>query len=120
MIEDPVLLLTRSVVQLVKAQQAANDAAERRAAAQEQEMAAMRADHQRAMADIADAIRTLPPAVVTVTAPDPIVIPAAEVTVEAARALPPTVQDIRIVSLPPMKARVKRDPAGRIDTITEG
>lgn len=112
MIEDPVLLLTRAVVQMVKTQQAANEAAERRAVAQDQELAAMRADHQKAMDAIADAIRSMPPAVVTVNAPEPIVIPAPEVHVEAARVLAPTVQDIRIVGMPPMNARVRKNPDG--------
>ncbi len=53
--------------------------------------------------------------------PAPVVnVPAPEVRVAAPVINVPAVQDVRIVGLPPMNARVKRDRAGRIEAVTEG
>lgn len=52
--------------------------------------------------------------------PAPVVnLPAPEVRVAAPVINVPAVQDVRIVGLPPMNARVKRDRSGRIEAITE-
>lgn len=98
--EDPVTLLAESVVTMIEDQRRQN----------ERVIAEMRA--------LVEAVRSLPAPVVNVSAPD-VVVPAPEVHVEAARAIVPAIQDIRIVGLPPMKARVRRDPMGQISSIEE-
>ena len=62
--------------------------------------------------ELREAMEAMPAPVVNVSVP--------ETRVAAPVVNVPAVQDVRIVGLPPMNARVKRDRAGRIEAVTEG
>ena len=73
------------------------------------------------------ASRVMPAPIVNVEAAAPIVIPAPQVTVDVPRAdapvvnvTTPDVQLVQIVGLPPLNAKVKRGPDGRVSGISEG
>ncbi len=73
------------------------------------------------------ASRVMPAPIVNVEAAAPIVIPAPQVTVDVPRAdapvvnvTTPDVQLVQIVGLPPLNAKVKRGPDGRVSGVTEG
>ncbi len=101
---DPVLMLGETVVEMVKA---------------------MRADTEvmrQELRDLVDAIRAMPAPVVNVTVPEPVVTVApavVQVDVQPAPVTVPKVQDIRITGLPPLRARVNRGSDGRIKSIEE-
>jgi hypothetical protein len=81
-----------------------------------------------AILELARAVRSAPPPVIQVTAAEqlaPIVnvtTPEVRVAVPEQRApvvQMPVVQEVRIVGLPKLAAKVKRDKAGRIESIEE-
>ena len=88
--DESVLTLADAVVALAEEQRRAND------------------EQRRANAEMSEAIRALAAHVAALPAP------VVNVTTDA-----PVVQDVRIVGLPPMNARVRRDRAGRIESIEE-
>lgn len=100
--DDPVLLLAEAVVEMVRASRAASEA----------NLAAMR--------DMVDAVRSIPGPVVNVAAPEVNVAPPViENRIAPAAVNVPHTQDIRIVGLPRLDAKVRRDRQGRIDGIEE-
>lgn len=100
-------------------------------AEQEQAQAEQRAAEVTTNMRVADALlglveelrqrEPMPTPIVNVQASAPVVIPAPEVRVDVPATVVnvPTTQDVRIVGLPPLKAKVNRDRTGRIDSIEE-
>ena len=102
--DDPVLLLAEAIVESVRTQRAEADARRTHDAAVLD-----------AMRDMVEAVRSLPATVVNM---EPVVVPPAEVRIEPAFNIPP-VQNVRIVGLPRLSAKVTRDRQGRLDGIEE-
>ena len=110
MSDEALVLIAEALVAMAEGQERAS-----RALAEGQERASR--EMTAAIERFEEAVRAMPAPVVNMPAPV-VNVPAPVVNVESARAMAPAVQDVRIVGLPPLKARIKTNRDGT-KSITE-